>query len=79
MTTAVYQIIKLGRGPDERPTIIAMTSKKSVVKKLSISRWVSSSGRKCSRVKAWIERIHSQLDKLGIFFPDKAGQMAEAK
>jgi hypothetical protein len=32
-----------------------------------------------SRVKAWIERIHSQLDKLGIFFPDKAGQMAEVR
>ena len=29
MTTTVYQITKLGRDPDERPTIIAMTSKKS--------------------------------------------------
>ena len=32
-----------------------------------------------SRVKAWIERIHSQLDTLGIFNPEKAGQMPEAK
>ena len=32
-----------------------------------------------SRVKAWIERIHSQLDKLGIFCPEKAAQMAEVK